>query len=203
MRLSVLLLCALAAPIASRAGAETLLVTASGTFTSSTPSSTISQPGATFSLSFDVDSNPSVFNPVLGSDFSVVPSTFSYTINGSPSTEPLGSVTFFNQSLEGLFSVCFDTPCSDTAAPPFGIIFAGDQAYSGSELSPMILTGTYTVDPTMSGIDVNDISYPFSTVSSVAITSATTPSAIPEPSSFLLLGTGLLGMAGTLRRRFV
>ena len=62
----------------------------------------------------------------------------------------------------------------------------GQQLYTGSESSPTFDLGPFT----------------FTSGDTLTITQVATPAITPEPSSIALLGTGLLGAAGILRKRF-
>ncbi len=69
-------------------------------------------------------------------------------------------------------------------------LYAGLIMYSGPEASPTILPGTYDVSAVQAP---SDATVQISVEPSVAVT--------PEPSSLLLLATGLVGMGLMLRRR--
>ena len=66
--------------------------------------------------------------------------------------------------------------------------FGNPQLFSGSTSAPTFLTGVFA-------------SYDFvvSAPATVTITPATSP--VPEPSSMILFGTGILGAAGALKRK--
>jgi hypothetical protein len=66
--------------------------------------------------------------------------------------------------------------------------FGIPQLFSGSTSAPTFLTGVFP------GYD-----YSLSMDASMTITPATSP--VPEPSSMILLGTGILGAAGALKRK--
>jgi len=68
---------------------------------------------------------------------------------------------------------------------------AGVQLYTGDESSPAFLTGVFPLTNTTSGMFPNDYSSDF--------TLTITPT--PEPASLMLLGSGVLALAGRMRRK--
>jgi PEP-CTERM motif len=72
--------------------------------------------------------------------------------------------------------------------------FVGPQLYTGDETDPVFTPGTYhlTGDPLQRTPDTERIT----------LTINAAP-AVPEPSSMVLFGTGVLGCAGAVRRRFL
>ena len=182
---------------ASSAFASTLVVTDSGTFLSTAPVSALSTPDGSFSLSFTVNSTPAVSAVVSGNEFDVAYSNFSYLLNGTAVSTPVGGITFFNSSALGLFNVCFVQTCLGTPADVVSI--RGAQSYSGSEFSPTLLPGTY---PTSSFLFSSGSSV-FGLAANAPVVIAQASTAItPEPSSFVLFGTGAAGLLGLVRRRF-
>jgi hypothetical protein len=76
---------------------------------------------------------------------------------------------------------------------------SGSQLFSGTITSPTFLLGSFA----LTNLVPNSFSPAFTGNFSVSITSSAPPAITPEPSSVALLTTGLVGVAGMLKRRYV
>lgn len=85
------------------------------------------------------------------------------------------------------------------------LTFRLDSISSSSSGNFGLFTGTGIITTAVAGFDPTLANIFFSTQANGTVTfSATavsTPSAVPEPSTLMLLGTGLIGAAGALKRR--
>lgn len=110
------------------------------------------------------------------------------------------------------YSGCLAAPalvgCSGVDASPSvtGTVYNGESLELMAEVSALAYafsggtaSASITVDPLYLNLPAGVTFSSYTTVP--GFLSGPTPTSIPEPSSFLLLGTGLLGLAGLFRRR--
>jgi len=183
----------LALAVPSQVVADPLLVSASGTYNGATPSSFFTAPNEAWSLSFLLQTTPSVSNASFGVGFSPSFTDFNYLLNGSlvaitPDDIRFWAVPKNTPFILGL-SVCWTSSC--VGGTTEGIAFDTQQLYTGSELSPTIVPGTYPTSEFF--IDnVSSFGEP-NTVVTIALT--------PEPSMLLLSVIGLVALAVVVQAR--
>ncbi len=104
------------------------------------------------------------------------------------------------------FALLNDTSPASPYTNSFSLSFGGNTLFSESAVVAggytlySVLGSTSTASTPLSFVSRNDGG--FFELDSVSVTAAATP-VVPEPSSWLLLGTGVLGVAGRVRRRWL
>jgi hypothetical protein len=195
------LLLAIAVLLGARpASADTIDYVATSTYSATAPASPYSASNSDFTFTF---SAPSTVADIT----QIIPVSLTFTLgDGSCCTfSGAGEVQFMPDALLGLFVVDF-TAGGDT----YTWDFYGPQIYSG--------TGPFTLDtgppfainssPTLSqffdsqGLYLDTVTGQPATFSDGTVTATPSTAPVPEPTSLLLLVTGMLSL-GPLLRRFV
>ena len=206
--------------LTASADSSTVSYVVDGTFSAipTFPSTALSNPGDVFTLSFSVPSGVLGTMPIGNSTTPGLPVMFDYTDITTPSlslSETCSTcLNFFTPKNGGLFSITFTGPNGDVfmfelnALGCSGSSSASPTTCGGfTDGAPPTLNtgGPFTIDntgfsflgeftPGPNGVPVggDDIS---------GAVTATPSTAVPEPSSLLLLGSGFLALSGFARKR--
>ena len=191
------------------AHAATISYSDNGTFTSATPTTAFSGPSETWAFSFQADTNPTPLSDVGGGGFSLTFSNFSFFLGGSPVAITPVFIRFFSDANGGGFGICFDNgpnahPGGRTSLPggpnstcteelaafgtdPIGAPGGAGTMYTGTTSAPTLIPGSFTSG--QFGVAVGSTGYEQPTTTVQA-------SAVPEPSTFLLLAAGPVVLGG-------
>ncbi len=208
------------------ASADTVTYTVNGTFSADPvlPSTSLSNVGDSFTLSFSVDSGALGTSavscpPNKCMSQPITPVSFVYTDITTPSLSldgtcapmaPCGTVNFFTPGNGGLFTLTFGAFTFELVAEDCFISTLPAQCggFTNGPPPTLITGGPFTIDDTLSALGEASPSCvsplgPFCADDISGTVTATSSTAVPEPSSLLLLGSGFLALGGFARKRLV
>ncbi len=158
----------------SIAVADTFLVTGTGTWDDTAPTTLESAPGAAWSFSFDVTTP-------LAADHTATLSNFAFWLDGTPVDNPATFLEFFTAANSGLFDVAL---ANDDVLTLFG-----DQVFNArGELKVGVFGADIEViatNPLAAGTGSGQVT--------IALDSDPPP--VPEPSSIAVLAIGLMSVS--------
>jgi hypothetical protein len=184
-----------------------------GTYGSGTPSTPLSAPGQSFTMSFTIPTNPPVTDFLAGDDFFVNPVSVAYSLGGSPSTTLMNVVVIFYSvgamSQSGGFFVdfCASGPMC-LSGNEYQWQFAGPKQYTGPESNPTMtptgfnLIGQASCSSVSSCLLVFDNSHGGASVGAGATSGTVSVGTVstPEPSALVMLLAGLAASALLLKK---
>ena len=177
----------------------------SGAYGSSTPTTALSAPGTTFSISFSLPTAVSISASDSDSFTTMVPVT--YSLGSLTQTLSGTTIMFFSNSFAG----GFDMGVTLNGNSYVWELGAGPQLFSGPTSNPVLLTGSFPygtgvfafcASESIAQCETNGIGLLLSPPSGTIL--ASTPvSSVPEPSTLSLLGTGIVVITGAIRRKLL
>ncbi|MCE2915644.1 MAG: PEP-CTERM sorting domain-containing protein [Rubrivivax sp.] len=176
-------------------------VSLNGVFDATAPVTAFSRPGAAWSMSFTIDSNPVPIpglpgTPTLGLSTTVPFSNSDYRLDGVAGLQPVYLVLYSTPN-DGGISLFFDAGIFGSPATSYEALETfGAQIYSGPETSPTIVPGTYA-----SFNPGNAYSVQLVTGGVIYGQGHTTITVVPEPATGLMLLAGGLALGAAVRRR--
>ncbi len=146
-----------------------------------------------WTLSIQVESSP-VVSFSTSERFVTAYSNAVYTLNGVAVATTGSKATFYT---DATFGICLDSSCEFQTDP----FLSSPTLFSGSTTNPTMVPGSYLVSNSgFAALDFTAASDQIgSTPPSVTVTVTSPGSAVPEPSTWVLCGAGLL-LAGSTKR---